>query len=327
EAEAPPGHWKCKLCRRVNAFPEDWKGKSGTKLKVVVKRKEIDTQTMYAVVKTVRDAPSCSKCFTPYNYTGRLIASRQGPGVRQPRRPHNRAATIDKINIDRKVLLAAPPPHSSPLESELESSNFNPGTAKHNWMSAVIRKPMECFRRHISKHTPLDQQQELWYTTAFRKDLTNYFRPQFPIPALGPQEQYAIGARVFSCANKNVWYPGLVERSRNNNTYDIRYDNGGVARHVFPEMIRFQPVEHDSPMIVVLYAVALGVFVSWPLVGVLYYSSTAEDAVRLEPLVAVPVLVFGLVACAAVATQFLTMCFRNGEASWSLHASFAALYE
>ncbi|CAN0090105.1 unnamed protein product, partial [Discosporangium mesarthrocarpum] len=343
--ELPENHWRCILCQKVNPFPQGWEGKAGSTLAIVVKRKEVDTQSMYTILKPRRVVPSCHKCYTPYNYRRRGLPLPGGSSVSQElprlgRKSRGRqgieagsgqSALSDSGSQPHLTDSVLPPPLAGAAAGE--PSLGDGGVTLTDKGRILARKLLVCkagraFLGMGRGSGPPDFRcrDKLWYNGELRKQLKTYYRPQLPGPTLGPGERYQVGARVLCYANKDVWYPGFVELLRENNTYDVRYENGEVVQHVFPHMIRFQPRHEDSPLIAFLYAMTLATAVVWPLLGFLYYSSTAEDAPALEPLLPVPALVYGLVAAAAVATQFLAIYMADPRAGLYLCLSLAALY-
>ncbi|CAN0550967.1 unnamed protein product, partial [Ectocarpus sp. 12 AP-2014] len=72
ELDLPPRHWMCTVCKKVvNMLPDEWNGRTGKDVHVVIKRKAVDTRAMYGLFKTKPGVPLCSKCHTPFNYSWR----------------------------------------------------------------------------------------------------------------------------------------------------------------------------------------------------------------------------------------------------------------
>lgn len=200
-------------------------------------------------------------------------------------------------------------------------------------------------------------QPELWYGREFRRQLTTYFKPELDRPSLSsPLEQgggrYTVGARVACFAGKDVWYPGAVVASRENNTFDVRYDNGDIAQHVFPHMIRFEPTRRDSRLLCCYYGLALVAAAGWPLAGFLYFSSsssvdattaggsttdvasdgvsdvtaTATATTTAAAVVALPALIVGAAGVVAVVFQFWGIYAENKRTGVFVTAKFGAIF-
>lgn len=169
-----------------------------------------------------------------------------------------------------------------------------------------------------------DAAPELWYGREFRRQLNTYFKPELERPSLSLRGgRYSVGARVACFAGKEAWYPGTVAASRDNNTYDVRYDNGDIAEHVFPHMVRFEPARTYSGLLCFYYGLALASAVVWPLTGFEYFSGTGS---RTEgALVALPALVIGAAGVMAVAAQFWVLYGENKGAGPCVTARYATV--
>lgn len=189
---------------------------------------------------------------------------------------------------------------------------------------------------------------ELWYGREFRRQLATYFKPELERPSLlsssargqarrsggggggGHGERlgrFPVGARVASFAGKPVWYPGAVTASRENNTYDVRYDNGDIAQHVFPHMIRFEPIHEDSRLLCRYYGLAVAAAAAWPLAGSWYFSSTTAGAAKTAGAgVALPAVAVGTAGALAVAGQFWEIYAVNKSTGIWVPAKFGTIF-
>ena len=172
---------------------------------------------------------------------------------------------------------------------------------------------------------------ELWYGNEFRRQLKTYFNPELERPSLSLRGgRYSIGARVACFAGRDTWYPGAVATSRENNTYDVRYDNGDIAQHVFPHMIRFEPTHSDSALLCCYYGLALAAAATWPLMGVWYFSTTTtttttEEAEGMGAVIAVPALMVGVTGTVAVVLQFGAIYRENKSTGLRMMVKYAVV--
>lgn len=180
---------------------------------------------------------------------------------------------------------------------------------------------------------------ELWYGREFHRQLKTFFKPELPRPVLlhGQSGRYPVGARVACFAGKEAWYPGTIEASRENNTYDVRYDNGDIAQHVFPHMVRFEPIHSgDSRLVCLFYALALVAAVLWPMTGYYYWSTiptataaTTSDEETMDfnrgAMVAAPAFALGVVGVVGVTIQFWAIYDGNRSAGVWVTARYAGV--
>lgn len=329
------------VARQVNAFPAHWNGKPGKAMHVVVKRKKIDTQAMYGVFKTKPDAPLCTKCLTPCNYMWRsrrldqALRSLTNEGSsksdhrRLPEASNRCEESVTSFGASIDEGSAAIVESGTPLSSV-------------NLLCSKFRDRQRDLMRHARRICQGTDggvggsQHELWYENEFQHLLKIYLKPEVARPAPLQGGRYPIGSRIACFAGKRVWYPGTVEVVRQNNTYDIRYDNGDIARHVFPRMIRFEPVRRDSRLARFFYGLALGAAVFWPLRGFLHFSLDREDQGGQEgqggqespnqgALLPASALVLGLAGIVAVAGESWAIYKRNKRAGLCVVARYAAM--
>ena len=284
---------------QLNVFPEEWDGRAGKAVEVVIKRKKVDTQAMYGAFKTKLALPTCGKCRTPFNYSWRNV--RRDEGVHVHADGHGNA-----LSFSRKP---PRPTTSSSTCGEDDTAYGSPAASSRSRMLMKMVGSIRNFVLHSREALPEETGEkgavddsadpELWYGNEFRHQLKTYFNPELERPSLSLRGgRYPIGARVACFAGKDTWYPGAVATSRENNTYDVRYDNGDIAQHVFPHMIRFEPTHSDSGLICCYYGLALAAAAMWPLMGVWYFStaSTSTAAEGMGSVVAVPALVVGVLS-------------------------------
>lgn len=157
---------------------------------------------------------------------------------------------------------------------------------------------------------------ELWYGREFNRQLETFFKPQLERPTLSTRDDhYPVGARVECFVGKTAWYPGTVTASRENNTYDVCFDNGDVAQHVLQRTVRFQPIHTDSSLVCCFYGLVLAAAVISPLAGV----------GRGAAFTAVLALLLGLAGVLAVVFQFCAIFRENREAGPWIPACFAVV--
>lgn len=332
----------------MNKLPDDWVGRAGKVVRVVIKRKEVDKQAMYGAFRTKPGVPVCRKCQTPFNYSWRSGGgSDLSPQQQQRERERLEAA------LSRPATAASSAPADLGAgKDEGEDTGGLPLVARVlgaltkalGFVHALVSQS----RRRRNKNKLIDaggdpgardaaDEPELWYGREFRRQLTTYFKPELERPSLSSSlargggrtggnggGRYPVGARVSCFAGKEAWYPGAVLASRENNTYDVRFDNGDIAQHVFPHMIRFEPTHTDSRLLCCYYGLALAAAVAWPLAGFGYFrSSTTADAAAV---VALPALVVGVAGALAVAVQFWEIYAENRSAGLWITAKFAAIF-
>lgn len=336
-------------------LPDEWVGRAGKVVQVVIKRKLVDTRAMYGSFKTKPGVPLCPKCQTPFNYSFR---NGRGQLPQQQRRMLEAA-------LSRPTTLASPTTARNPAPSGAragtdagvdEAADTTGGDASLTYRMRVTKKA-EAFidsltkmvgfihglfspsRRRRDKNKLIDggggggggggrgdgsaadnaaaAEPELWYGREFRRQLKTYFKPELDRPSLSsPLERgggrYPVGARVACFAGKDTWYPGTVVASRENNTSDVRYDNGDIAQHVFPHMIRFEPTHRDSRLVCCYYGLALAAATAWPLAGFYYFSTTADGATTTAAaVVALPAVIVGAAGVLAVAVEFWGIYSEN----------------
>lgn len=318
---------------QVNALPDSWDGRAGKALHVVIKHKLVDAKAMYGVFKTTPAVPRCHKCRTPFNYS-----FRNGHGV-EPRdnndsRSHNVGNIAAQRNADNKAPAQSERALMASADAISVSYTSTAGDLSSTPFSSMRRRVKRWIRRLKQRDLGIgggrdgneEQQRELWYGREFHRELKTFFKPELPRPVLPPQDgRYAIGERVACFAGKEAWYPGTIEASRENNTYDVRYNNGDIAQHVFPYMVRFPPIHNrDSRLVCLFYGLMLAAAVMWPIVGFFYWSSDDETLSSRGPAVAAPALVFGVVGAVAVAVQFWEIYSRNRSAGFCVTARYAS---
>ena len=349
------------LSQKVNKLPDDWAGRAGKIVQVVIKRKEVDKQAMYGAFKTKPGVPVCRKCQTPFNYSWRNGGgSDQSP--RQQRQRQLREAALSRPAI---AASSAPSAAAPGADADVGGGGEHQGAGRLSFSRVVeiltkalgfVHALISPSRRRRDKNKLIDAgggggggggpgdsnteaEPELWYGREFRRQLTTYFKPELERPSLssppvvpgggrtggGGGGRFPVGARVASFAGKEAWYPGAVVASRENNTYDVRFDNGDIAQHVFPHMIRFEPVHTDSRLLCCYYGLALAAAVAWPLAGFGYFSAAASTA-DAAAVVALPALVVGVAGALAVAAQFWEIYAENKSAGLRVTAKFAMIF-
>lgn len=319
---------------QVNGFPEEWDGRAGKAVEVVIKRKKVDTQAMYGAFKTKLAVPTCVKCQAPFNYSWRngrrddgVLVRADGHGntlglSRSPPRPTTSASTC---GTDDTTAGGSPEAPSRPRMLVK--------------MAGSIRK-FVLHPREVSPSEATGQRgvvddstdPELWYGNEFRRQLKTYFNPELERPSLSLRGgRYSIGARVACFAGRDTWYPGAVTTSRENNTYDVRYDNGDIAQHVFPHMIRFEPTHSDSELLCCYYGLALVAAATWPLMGAWYFSTSTtsttstEEAEGVGAVIAVPALIVGAAGTVAVVLQFGAIYRENKSTGLRMMVKYAVV--
>lgn len=358
---------------KVNKLPDDWVGRAGKVLKVVIKRKEVDTQAMYGAFRTRPGVPLCRKCETPFNY-----AWRNGGDSDQSAQQRRQLQLLEAA-LSRPATAASTAAGSAGSPAGAEGGEDENGIKNRGvslavfagWLAKAVgfvHALVSPSRRRRDKNKLIDaggggggaggrggredgataEEPELWYGREFRRQLTTYFKPELDRPSLssslargggggGGGGRFPVGARVACFAGKGAWYPGAVAASRENNTYDVRYDNGDIAQHVFPHMIRFEPTRADSRLLCRYYGLALAAAVGWPLSGFWYFSSTAAAAAAASSAdattaataaaaVALPALVIGAAGVVAVGIQFWEIYAENSSTGMCVPAKFAAIF-
>ncbi|CAM9915937.1 unnamed protein product, partial [Phaeothamnion confervicola] len=125
--------------------------------------------------------------------------------------------------------------------------------------------------------------ERLYYGLTFKKDVETRFAPRLqPLPPdAAAGERYAIGETVESTAGKGVWYPATVVAARDNDTYDVRHDDGETASHVFSHQVRRRIPRRYSPLLRLLFAGALVLAAGWPLLALPAFAPTAAATAAL----------------------------------------------
>ncbi|CAM9354981.1 unnamed protein product, partial [Scytosiphon promiscuus] len=351
ELDLPPRHWMCTVCKKkVNMLPDEWDGRARKLVQVVIKRKEIDKQAMYGVFKTKPGVPLCRKCHTPFNYSWRNGSGSDQLTQQRQRQLLNAALSQPKTATSLAAGSAGPagkpmaPPGTSDTDA-LEGNGRVYATAFRNVLTRVVgffhRLVSPSRRRRDkrpggltedgSKTTPAEP--ELWYGREFRRQLATYFKPELERPSLSSSSargagRYPVGARVACFAGKAVWYPGAVTASRENNTYDVRYDNGDIAQHVFPHMVRFEPIRADSRLLCRYYGLAVAAAAAWPLAGFWYFSSTTavETATTAGAVVALPAVAVGTAGILSVAAQLWEIYAENTSTGLWIAVKFGTIF-
>lgn len=331
-------------------LPDDWAGRAGKVVQVVIKRKEVDKQAMYGAFRTKPGVPLCRKCQTPFSYSWR-----NGGGSDQSPQQQRQIQLLE-VALSRPATATSSAPSAAAAGNDAgagEDKDEGTGGLAFAGFLRVLTKAVGFIhalisrsRRRRDKNKLIDAgggpgadnaavEPELWYGRELRRQLTSYFKPELERPSLssalvrgggrmGGGGRYPVGARVACFAGKEVWYPGGVVASRENNTYDVRFDNGDIAQHVFPHMIRFEPIHTDSRLLRCYYGLALAAAAAWPLAGFGYFhSSTTPDSAAI---VALPALVVGVAGALAVAAQFWEIYAENKSAGLCVTAKFAAIF-
>lgn len=322
-------------------LPDEWAGRAGKDVHVVIKRKEVDTRAMYGIFKTKPAVPLCSKCHTPFNYSWR-----NGGG--SDKLVHQRQQRLLDVALSRPTTAASTaaaaagsatdPALPAAVDGPMDAENGGVAAAAYRRVLAKAARFIRglcspCRRRRAASRKPFDggggagavEEPELWYGREFRRQLKTYYKPELSRPAFGGR--YPVGARVACFAGKDAWYPGAVAASRENDTYDVRYDNGDIAQHVFSHMIRFEPVHADSRLTCCYYGLALAAAAAWPLAGSWYFSSTSgTTSASAAALVALPALVVGTAGTLAVAFQFWEIYADNRSTGVCVATKFAVIF-
>lgn len=360
-------------------LPDEWVGRAGKVVQVVIKRKLVDTRAMYGSFKTQPGVPLCRKCQTPFNYS-----FRNGRDQLPQQQQHILEAALSRPTTAASTTAArspAPPGAAAGVDVGVdEAADATGGGASPSTFRVRMTRKVELFidnlrkvigfihglvspsRRRRNKNEFMDRggggggrgaehnavaaaEPELWYGREFQRQLATYFKPELDRPSLSsPLEpgggRYPVGARVACFAGKETWYPGTVVASRENNTSDVRYDNGDIAQHVFPHMIRFEPTHRDSRLLLCYYGLALAAATAWPLAGFLYFSTTVAataehastddasnaSATTAAAVVALPALVVGATGVLAVAVQFWGIYAENRSTGLPATAKFGAIF-
>lgn len=292
-----------------------------------MKRKAVDKHAIYGAFKVKPGVPLCVKCQTPFNYSWRNGGTNDGvqqhtfPLSITPSRPTT-AASVDSAGVP-----------STAMDKGDDSTMILPPNALtkifgliRNIFARATTSPKEM--GGDSGAVEANAGPELWYGREFRRQLKTYFNPELERPSLFLLGgRYPVGARVACFAGKDAWYPGTVAASRENNTYDVRYDNGDTAQHVFPHMVRFEPIHTDSGLLCCYYGMALVAAMVWPLMGFQYFSSsiTTGSGVRAAG-VAIPALALGAVGVLAVAAQLWIIYAENRSIGLSVAGRYAAIF-
>ncbi|CAM9564701.1 unnamed protein product [Chrysoparadoxa australica] len=294
--EAPKGHWRCLVCRRLNAYPKGWTGRPSKGFRAVIQRRATNKAALYTRLKEVEVAPECRKCFTPCTY--RLRASAEYRTRKDEGEPQSELASKGAIEEGDEGGIQRRTPF---------------------WEAGVKRA-----RRWLGLDLQ-DQQGVLAYDYAFRQQMNTYFKPDMPRRTLPPGERYSIGDRIETYANKGSWSAGTVLVVRQNNTYDIRFDNGEEARYVFPHMLRSVLEKAKSPLVRLWYGEVLLAMVIWPYVGLVCVQSTGSGN-ECGAVQAAPILMIALVTICGVAAQFTLIFIKTRLAGFWYVYAWALLY-
>lgn len=312
----------------MNALPDEWDGRAGKLMHVVIKRKIVDKNAMYGDFTALPRVPLCCKCKTPFNYSWR------------------NGGNSDEALQEQNDLLVK---HAKPTLQATATDSQDSGTVAHSSnaplrvllglkgkvrnMVGIMRGASELAGR--GARGPLAgagtrAQPELWYGRDFRRQLKTYFKPELERPSLSPRGgRYPMGTEVACFAGKETWYPGTIAASRENNTYDVRYDNGDIAQHVFPHMVRFAPIHRDSRLLCFYYGLALISAMAWPLAGFGYLSEPTSDSeagsATAGTLVATPALALGVAGVWAVMAQFGVIYRENKSAGLPMTLRYAVI--
>ena len=281
-------------------------------MRIVIKRKKVDTQTMFAVFNTKPSFPLCRKCQTPFNYTWRNSRT----DIVTLRHISDLGGRKDCTSTDLNS-------GAAPEMVTEEAGKIPPYKASKCLINSVGHFVASTSNPITGRIDPAGAP-ELWYVRNFRRQLDTYIKPQLKRPSLSTQGgRYPSGARVECFEGKGVWYPGTVTVSHENETYDVLFDDGDIAQLVFPHMVRFQPIHTDSSLVCCSYGLALAAGVIWPLMGFVYLSGV--DSKRRGALVALPALLLGAIGVFAVVIQFFGIFKENRSAGPCTPAWYAAI--
>lgn len=297
---------------------------------VVMKRKVVDTQAIYGVLKSKPDVPLCTKCRMPCNHVWRDRRVDQAVRCVGRKDPPRRSQRV--IASDRPAVATVAEGDRDKHPSTGDAHVFAPART-NNTLRAQMSRGLRSLTRFGTRlrqrlEEEGDARQELWYGKKFQRQLKAFYKPEIPRPSLPERGRYPCGARVECFAERHVWYPGQVVASRDNETYDVRFDNGDVARHVFAHTIRFAPTRKDSRLACFLYGTALAAAVVWPLVGFQCASSggTAWETSAGVQLAAAPALILGLASLVAVGSNVWAIYRSNSRAGLCLTAWYASIF-
>lgn len=312
----------------MNILPTDWDGRASKAVQVIIKRKLVDVQAMHGIFRTKQDAPPCNTCHTPFNYVWRHGRADRTPQRfrREDLKQSQQAATSQGSAGSEATSLATIGTSSTGDAGAENPAPVNPlRVSLRNQISKLIERSRQEWKQAEDEDS---SGKELWYGRRFRRDLDTYFKDEVARPSLSTSGgRYPVGSKVACFAGKQAWYPGTVEVSRENSTYDVRYDDGDIAQHVFSHMIRFAPTRWDSKLVFFYWSLALAAAVMWPLVGFLYFSrgKNAQDDSEGGLWVAAPALVLGIAGVVAVAAQFWVIYRKNRRAGLCITARYAAI--
>lgn len=299
---------------KVNVLPDEWNGKPAKTIQAVIKRKTLDTKAMYGMFKTKPGLPLCEKCHTPFNYSWR----NGDPNKSAHQQAHTSEKKMSRSGSAANRRSTDVP--FAPTATEFPSVPTRmPGPVRN--LMARVRKTERVEGGEI------DAGPELWYGREFRRQLKTYFKPELERPTLSLRGgRYPVGSRVACFVGKGVWYPGTVATARDNSTYDVRYDNGDIAQHVFPNTIRFQTTHRDSDLLLCYYGLALVASIVWPFTGFLYFSTATADISGTEgAVVAMPAFALGVAGVLAVGVQFWAIYGENRSAGILIATRYAAI--
>lgn len=316
----------------MNALPDEWDGRAGKLIHVVVKRKTVDKNALYGDFKTLPRVPLCCKCKTPLNYCWR------------------NGGTSDEALEQQNDIQPAAHPKPTRVATAADSQDSDAVAHSSNAPLRVLFGLKGKIRNMVSNVRETSELSgraargppagaggtgagpELWYGRDFRRQLKTYFKPELERPSLSPRGgRYPVGVKVACFAGKQAWYPGTIAASRENNTYDVTYDDGDIAQHVFPHMVRFTPIHKDSHLLCFYYGLILTAAIAWPLAGFRYLSDTTissnseASSTTAGALVATPALVLGVAGVWAVMAQFWVIYGENKRAGLPVTVRYAAI--
>lgn len=326
---------------KVNRLPEIWDGRSTKMIQVVMKRKTVDKEAMYADFITKPQVPVCDKCQTPFNYSWRNGGAEEDEIRQHPPLDlkHSRPRTVQSAAFTHGHVVNTITDAACSTSDEAKtvptaglSMGLNAIAGSISGLLALVQsigksggpeKRRGGLGIEGGKTSDANRGPELYYGRDFRRQLSTYFKPQLERPKLVDQGgRYKVGDRVASFAGKQAWYPGQVTASRENNTYDVRYDNGDIAQHVFLHTIRFEPKKTDSALLCWYYGLVLAAAVVWPLTGFGFFSATGSTR---GALVAMPALVLGAAGAVAVAAQFWEIYQQNKSVGLRIAIRYATV--
>ena len=283
--------WTCIICKEVNVQEKKYHNpihrnhtfgteENASRVQIIIENVG-NLENQYKVkFKQRRNVNYCRKCATPCDYRPRNRSLQQN--ILHPSINKHVNKNEDEVNNESNSNMTdeiATIPKDHHVDSFHVASIYttwqilkSPNLTIRNKCLCIRAKIISNYKKYFIERTdpPLvepNNERRLYYNNHYSQQYILKHTPTLARKALEIGERYEKGMWIESTEERpNLdWYPGRIVKVRQNNKYDIRYDNGEFIQCVDGEKIRFRLTFQVTPVLRITTVGLLRIIIICPL--------------------------------------------------------------